>query len=88
MPEIIPDFKSRKGRPPLYDWEKWMDGKARKLFQGSLTEVRAGKKDFHAGLVSFRTMIHRKARDHGLNAYTHINKADKSVQVQFYSKGE
>lgn len=77
MAERIESFVSSKGRPPKYPWEEWTDGEARKLYRG---------KDFDADLISFRTMVHRKARDLGphIGAYTHINKADQSVRVQFY----
>lgn len=77
MAEHIPSFVSSKGRPPKYPWDEWTDGAARKLYRD---------KDFDADLISFRTMVHRKARDLGphIGAYTHINKADQSVRVQFY----
>ena len=77
MAEIIESFTSTKGRPPKYPWDVWADGQARRLIRGA---------DFDADLVSFRTMVHRKARDLGLAAFTHINLADSSIQVQFYSK--
>lgn len=77
MGEIIAPFKSRKGRPPLYDWDLWADGKSRRLHRGE---------DFNAELLSFRTMVHRKARDLGLRAETQINAADQTVNVQFLEK--
>ena len=77
MSELIADFTSKKGRPPKYPWEEWSDGKSRRLHKG---------RDFASELVSMRTMIHRKARDLGLNAYTHINEADTSIEVRFYKK--
>lgn len=88
MAEIINAFQSSKGRPPKYPWtaadasrlsqdQWWSDGQARRLSRGV---------DFDADLVSFRTMVHRKARDLGLAAYTHINLADSSISVQFYAK--
>jgi hypothetical protein len=79
VPEVIASFTSRKGRPPKYPWEEWTDGRSRRLRRGE---------DFDADLVSFRTMVHRKARDLGSNigAYTHINKADQSIQVRFYER--
>jgi hypothetical protein len=77
MAQIIEQFESKKGRPPKYPWDEWADGKSRKLYKDS---------DFPAELISMRTMIHRKARDMGLNAFTHINEADQSIQVRFYDK--
>ena len=79
MAERIESFVSSKGRPPKYPWEDWTNGDAWKLYKG---------KDFDADLISFRTMVHRKARDLGphVGAYTHINKADQSVRVQFYRR--
>jgi hypothetical protein len=77
MGEIIDSVDISKGRPPKYPWELWTDQKARRLHQG---------KDFDATLESFRTMVHRKARDMGMRAHTKINEADSSIQVQFLPK--
>lgn len=77
MGEIIDAVDVTKGRPPKYDWELWTDGQARRLHQGH---------DFDATLESFRTMVHRKARDLNLKAHTKINEADTSIQVQFVPK--
>jgi hypothetical protein len=88
MSEITPQFEPRKGRPPKYPWSLWCDGKSRKLYRGSEAQVQSGEYDFNADLISFRTMVHRKARDLGphIGAYTHINKADQSIQVRFYDR--
>jgi hypothetical protein len=88
MAQIVPQLEPRKGRPPKYPWEKWSDGKSRKLFRGDDEQVQSGEADFSADLVSFRTMVHRKARDLGahIGAYTHINKADQSIEVRFYER--
>lgn len=75
MSELIPNFKSNRGRPEIYPWDDWADGQARKLRQGE---------DFNAGLMSMRTMIHRKARSLGLRAYTHIDENAKVIDVMFY----
>lgn len=85
-------FKSRKGRPPKYPWtaadaemlgsnKVWTDGDTHTLFRG---------KDFEADLISFRTMVHRQARNLGphIGAYTHINKASQSVKLRFYVRSE
>lgn len=77
MGEIIDAVDISKGRPPKYQWEDWTDGKPRRLYQGG---------DFDATLESFRTMVHRKARDIGMRAHTKINKADSSIQVQFFPR--
>lgn len=77
MAELVPDFEPQRGRPPKYDWGYLTDGKARRLFKGT---------DFDAELYSFRTMVHRKARDLGLRAHTKINEADASITVQFLAK--
>lgn len=86
MAEIIEPFKSRKGRPPVYPWETWADGQARRLYRGTEDECAAGEKDFHAQLLSFRTMVHRKARDLNMTAQTKINEADGSIQLRFTPK--
>lgn len=79
MSQIIDTFTSRKGRPPKHPWDEWTDGQSRRLYKG---------RDFSSELISMRTMIHRKARDLGMNAYTHINEADQSIQVRFYTKDD
>jgi hypothetical protein len=73
--ELIDTFESKKGRPQVYPWESWTNGESWRLHHGE---------DFQANLISFRTMVHRKARDMGLKAYTKINEADASIQVRFY----
>ncbi len=77
MGEIIEAFSSRKGRPPLYPWDEWSDGRSRRLYRGQ---------DFSAELLSFRTMVHRKARDLNKRAETQINAADQTIKVQFLEK--
>lgn len=77
MSQIIENFEPQRGRPPKYDWDRLTDGRARRLRKGE---------DFDAELHSFRTMIHRKARDMGLRAHTKINEADSSITVQFLPK--
>lgn len=77
MGQIIDKIDLSKGRPPKYQWHVWTDGKARRLRQGE---------DFDATLESFRTMVHRKARDLNLKAHTKINAADTSIQIQFLPK--
>jgi hypothetical protein len=88
MATIVSTLEPRKGRPPKYPWEEWCDGKSRKLYRGNDEQVTKAEADFSADLISFRTMVHRKARDLGSNigAYTHINKADQSIQVRFYER--
>jgi hypothetical protein len=75
MGVILENFQSQRGRPPKHDWDRLTDGKARRLYRGV---------DFDAQLPSFRTMVHRKARDLGLRAHTSINEADASIVVEFY----
>lgn len=92
MMSVDEPFKSRKGRPPKYPWtsedaeqlgvpDHWTDGETHTLVRGQ---------DFEAGLISFRTMVHRQARNLGphIGAYTHINKASQSVKVRFYVRSE
>lgn len=84
-------FKSRKGRPPKYPWERWTNGRTHRLFKGSSEQREAEPlKYFEADLISFRTMVHRKARDLGahIGAYTNINEADQSVTIRFYDRNE
>ncbi len=75
MAQLIPNFKSNRGRPEIYPWQEWADGQARKLYQGQ---------DFDANLTSMRTQIHRKARSLGLRAYTHINEHERAIEIIFY----
>lgn len=75
MGTIIDKFESKRGRPPTYPWEEWTNGESWLLHKET---------DFQANLVSFRTMVHRKARDMGLKAFTKINEADASIKIRFY----
>lgn len=75
--DVITDFQTQRGRPPKYDWQHLTDGQARRLYKDT---------DFDAELHSFRTMVHRKARDLGMKAHTKINEADLSITVQFQPK--
>lgn len=84
--QIVSKFESSKGRPPKYPWDLWANGKAWHLRRGNREEIDSGDKDFEAELISFRTMVHRKARDLDLGAKTHINRADHSIKVQFYNR--
>lgn len=75
MSEIIGDFKSKRGRPEVYPWDYWADGKPKRLY----TEI-----DFHASPMSMRTMLHRKARLLGLRVYTHIAPDNSFIDIRFY----
>lgn len=90
MSKVIDKFESRKGRPPIYPWEKWTDSKSRVLRRGTEEAVADGQADFAASLVSFRTMIHRKARDLGANvgAFTSIDEKEQAIKVRFYKRNE
>jgi hypothetical protein len=75
MAEIISDFKSNKGRPALYPWTTWADGKSRKIRQGD---------DFFSSLTSMRTMIHRKASEFGLKARVLPVPEENALCINFY----
>lgn len=83
LTETIDDAKM--GRPPKYPWHKWADGRRHTLQRG---------KDFDAELVSFRTMVHRKAREMSpfdqprIRAKTKINWRHESVKIIFYREDE
>lgn len=102
MTELTNNFTSRRGRPPKYPWtasdaevlgmeEYWSDGGTRTLYRSTSAPPRTPRSRlFEADLISFRTMVHRKARDLGpdIGAYTHINKANQSIKVRFYVRNE
>lgn len=74
MARIVDRVESHRGRPQVHPWDEWTDGQVRELFQGE---------DFDGQLQSMRTIVHRKARDMGLRARTHINKGHNSITVEF-----
>lgn len=62
-PTILQEFPHHLGRPPIYPWDEWTDGQIRELRQGV---------HFHSQATSFRTLVHRTAKDYGLKAKTSI----------------
>lgn len=52
---------NRKARHQEYPWDKWLDGKIRKLTRGE---------DFFATVTSFRTVTYRAAAVRGVRVVT------------------
>lgn len=75
MPSTIAEFPKRhRGRPPLYDWDKYMDGQTWVLHAGQ---------DFHTSPVSFRALVHRTANTRGGHAETTIDKKAMTVIFRY-----
>jgi hypothetical protein len=75
MASVVQQFPTRhRGRPPIYDWEKYGDGQTWVCRQGV---------DFETSPTSFRALVHRTANARGMKAETTINKYDKSVTFRF-----
>lgn len=79
MGEIVQEFPGRQGRPPLYDWQAWMDGKIHKLFKGV---------DFNGQPKSFRVGAHRTAKNYGLKVHTEIVDDGEAILIEFYEPDE
>lgn len=76
MASVVQDFPRRhRGRPPIYDWDKYADGQVWICKQGQ---------DFDTSPVSFRALVHRTANARGMKAETTINKRDQSVTFRFF----
>lgn len=73
-PTILSEFPNHIGRPPIYPWDEWTDGQIRQLVQGV---------HFHSQANSFRTVVHRTARNRGLTARTSISKDGTVVTISF-----
>jgi hypothetical protein len=71
---VLERFEKRKGRPRKYDWDTLADGRPRQLTHGE---------DFDATLYSFRTMLHRKAKELDMRVATRIIPEDDAIQFQF-----
>ncbi len=79
MAQIVNNGLPRtQGRPPVYPWDEWCDGKARRLFRGE---------DFFSHPKSFRVLVHRTAKGRGLKAHTHIED-DNTFIVEFYDPAD
>lgn len=65
----------RRGRPPLYDWDRYFDGEIHILYQGT---------DFQVSPQSFRALVHRTANSRGMKAETRLDKNANSVAFRFF----
>ena len=76
MAEILDVFPYRKigGRPSLYPWKDWFDGRIWKLTPGV---------DFSSSLKSFRVMVYERAARRGLRVRCHTQ--DGLLCIQAYS---
>ena len=80
MSEVVDSFEGRQGRPPTYDWPKWMDGEIHKLWQET---------DFPNALVtSFRVRAHQVAKSYGLKVKTQIVEDGDAILIEYYSPDE
>lgn len=68
-------LEEKRGRPPKYPWEEWMDGQIHKIHIGDDKDEIASK----------RGMLHGMARYHGMKVITRMNK-DGEMVFQFKPK--
>lgn len=65
--EVLSDHKPRKrGRRNRYPWDGWLDGKTRRLRQGTKDEVEKGKREFSCSPQSITDQLRRQAKKRGL----------------------
>lgn len=80
MASVLADFPKRhRGRPPIYDWDKYADGQNWVCKQGE---------DFETSPVSFRALVHRTANARGMKAETTIDKDRNTVSFRFFNEGD
>lgn len=79
MSEVVKEFEGKRGRPPVYPWEDWMDGEIHKLYKGE---------DFNGEAKSFRVSAHRTAKSYGLKVHTEIVDDGEAILIEFYEPGE
>jgi len=78
MSQVIKTFPGVPGRPPVYPWDEWSDGRVWRLTRGE---------DFNSDPKSFRVLVHRTAKSRGLKARTHIESQDVFV-LAFYDPAD
>lgn len=84
MSETLPEFpRRRRGRPPLYEWDQWIDGNIHVLRQG---------REFKTDRISFRALCHRTATSRGLKVETRMldtgDGQSPGLVVRFYDPVE
>lgn len=80
MSEVVDNFPIRQGRPPTYDWPRWIDGEIHKVYQ---------RDDFPNALVtSFRVRAHQVAKSYGLKVRTQIVDDGDAILLEFYDPGD
>lgn len=79
MSRVVNRIPNQRGRPCIYPWEKWMDGRTRKLVH---------EEDFFSDWKSFRVLVHRTASIYGLKAKTEKLENGRAMLVMFYEEDE
>jgi hypothetical protein len=74
MSDVIDEFPTRQGRPPIYPWGIWSDGQVYKLYAGE---------DFNGQAASFRVLAHRTAKTMGLKVETAIVDDGEAIIIEF-----
>ena len=73
MAKILAELPGRRrGRRPLYPWDEWLDGQARRLEHGA---------DFTSSAGTLRTAVHKAAARRDMTAQTVIDGSDLLVQA-------
>lgn len=67
---LVEERRRRGGRKPKYDWDRWLDGRARRLYAG---------RNFDCKPDSFATMFWRECRKRGLVSKTWVDHENEMV---------
>jgi hypothetical protein len=81
MPVEIEKLSAHVGRPAIYDWEAWTDGKARLFTRGSKEQVADGTADFVCKSPSFGNAARKAALERGLGVSVR-NPSENTVEIQ------
>ena len=73
MARVLSKLPQQIGKPYLYPWDEWTDGRVWELTQGE---------DFQCALPSFRQIVYKTAHVQGLVVQV-IRVSDTSVAIQF-----
>ncbi len=67
MATVLKDFEfgASRGRPEMYPWATWFDGKIRRLERG---------KDFEGHPANFRVQVFAAAKRYGVKVQTSVEK--------------
>lgn len=75
MAERISDLIPSRGRRPMYPWDEWMDGTARRIRRGE---------DFEVSAESMAQHIRNTMRTRGLDGHARLSADGQGVDFQVF----